>query len=511
MSPVELGEKCGIAGVITQPGENAANVVVVVAKQLQHRGQEGGGVGVKRLQGDFQLYREGRRFGQIFSSPEILSNNGLNGEIALGHTRYRTRGPANLTCYAQPMRIHEQQGSLLGAHNGNIANAEELLGELRSKGIRLDTENQVDDLNNLLPISDSEILFRRIASSPGMDWTEKIARGLSGVEGSFSLLLATDRDEMIALRDPWGVRPLSFGRLNGYFVVASETHVLDMIGAVDQTEVGKGEMWVFRSKKDPERVIYDDSKPWKRCDFEDWYFAWPSSRRNGIEASAIREACGYQLAKEELSLGRLVNADMVVCAPDTARSGATFFAEGTDTPYRERIYKSRYDGEGNRSFIGSSEAMRRLLIDKKYHYDSQLAGQVIYLTDDTGVRLLTTGIMDRALKERAGVKEVHVRLLAPKFIRPCFLGTNINVRDELGVMELRDGVWVVKSDEQIAREIGADSVAFLSMDGRRRVRERFGERAEDFCGYCHGDCGPDFNFSRYDPALALERSLVVQR
>lgn len=508
----ESVEKCGVAGVIAPRGKDAIPTVAFVGTRLQHRGQEGGGIGVKQLQGGFEIYKACERFGLVFPSVSGLEHirsekPGFTGEIAVCQTRYRTTGPADLLCYAQPILVKEDGKSLMGAHNGNIANYSELFDDLKSHNIILDTEGNCDAIGKPLPPSDSEILFRKIASASGSDWAERIARGVEGARGSFSLVLATDQNEMFAVRDPFGIRPISFGKLDGYFIIASETHVLDMIGAVDQTEVLKGEMWRFRPEKDPEKIIYDNSKPWKRCDFEDWYFSWPSSRRNGITKSAVRRSCGYQLGLEEKWLRRKVSADVVVCVPDSARVGAMSFAHEVNVPYEELIYKERYDDKGNRTFIGSNEDLRLEMLEKKFYVDDGVAGKVVYVIDDTGVRLTTQRIIAPALR-RKGAKEVHARLLAPKFVRPCFLGTNINQREELKAVEIIDKFWQIKNDETLARETGLDSIAFLTMNGRDRVRKQLGEDTNDFCGYCHGDKGP-FNSTYYDPDILHENYQLV--
>lgn len=501
----EFHENCGVAGVIAPKDKNAAVIAVKLGAELQHRGQEGGGIAIKKLDGDFRILRSGKRFGLAFPADYVLKHHNLEGEIALAHTRYRTTGPANNELYSQPIMARYYGRILVGGHNGNIANAENLLEELHSKGIFLTTENITGSRGFRYPVSDSEVLFNRMLTSPGASWPERITRALERVEGAFSLTLATDDNELIALRDPWGIRPLSFGRLNGHWIVSSETSVLDKLGVVDQTEVDKGQMWIFRAEKEPNLVVYDNTKPRRYCDFEDWYFSWPSSRRRGIEVELIREAAGTQMAKEEKRYRQQITAGLVTCVPDTGRSSAIPFAESLGIPYRDRIFKERYDEKGIRSFIGSSDLLRVNILEDKYLLSGSLKGQVIYVIDDTAVRFTTMRILIHALKYRAGVKEVHLRLSAPKFLRPCVLGVNINRREELGAVEFKNGAWQEKPDKQIAEEIGADSVAFLSMDGRISIRRQFGEGTDDFCGYCHGDNGPGFDMSKYDKGLLLEK------
>jgi amidophosphoribosyltransferase len=397
---------------------------------------------------------------------------------------------------------------LAGAHNGNVANYAELLHELPAHGRYLDSHGLVDDGGHGLPPSDSEVLFRRIARAAGDSWPERIVNGLVGVEGAYSLILTTDADELIALRDPWGIRPLSWGVVDGHYLVASETCVLDSQRAVEQYEIQPGEMWRFRPGEPPERIVYRRAQARKYCDFEDWYFSFPPSVRDGVEVREIRKRCGIELAREERARGRLVDADLVIGIPDTGRTGAITFARTLDLEYDEGIYRGRSGKQSRRTFIEKSELLREQGGEHKYKPSRSLRGKVLYVVDDSSVRLVTWRILFKNLREHFGVRAIHARSLAPKFIRPCVLGVNINGRQELGAVEMKAGGWEVRRDEAIAREVGADSVAFLSMAGRANLRRHFGEDPDAFCGYCHGEEGPPFRFSVYDPERALERTPV---
>lgn len=504
MSFNECSEKCGIGAGIAPKSVDVVDITSRIAMELIHRGQEEGGMSAQWGNNLPVVYRASKRFDIMVSETDFAKNHDLFGDIALAHTRYRTTGPVS-QCYAQPMGIIEDQNRLNAATNGNIANFEDLYWELKSQGVRFDTENQYDEDGRLAHPSDSEIFFRKLAKAEGGSWAEKIINGTKGVEGSYSVVAATDEGELIALRDPWGIRPLSFGRINGHYIVASETMALDKLNAKEITEIAKGEMWIFNHKDDPKRIRYSENQRSAFCDFEDYYFSHPASIRNGIEIAEIRKACGRQLAIEEIAKNRVPKGvEQVIYAPDTSRSGASPFGFKLGLPVEEKIFKERYGERGVRSFIGSSDVLRRGIIDAKFVYSTTLKGKNIYVLDDTGVRLTTAKLIFRKLKE-LGVAEIHARFLAPKFVRPCFLGTNINKREELGAVEKRGGNWYIKSDAQIASELGVESVAFLSMEGRRAVRESFGESVDDFCGYCHGEPGPNMNFGKYDPDKFKER------
>jgi amidophosphoribosyltransferase len=515
----EIHDKCGVGAVMASiEGEDVSAVAANIGYVQSNRGHEGAGLARKRLNGGFALHRGTERFAKVFPSMATLDANDLRGEIVIAHNRYRTTGASDDIDYAQPMLIQEFGRTLIGAHNGNIANAEELYHQLKREGTNFVTENKFDEYGNRLPVSDSEILFRKIARAEGVDWKEKVINGLKGVEGSFSFVIGTDTNDVIAGRDPWAVRPMSWGRLNGYFVIASETSVLDKMNVYDQEEIPKGELRIFRPNQMPESVVYDNTKKLSYCDLEDYYVSNPDSRRRNVEADLIREILGKELAREELESGRLVKyADYVCPVPDSGRSAAITFSEEVGIRYRERLYKERYSEifdsseEGARSFIASNEILNKRILDNKFRKSRDLEGKVIYLIDDTGIRLRTLKQLAIPLKNDLRVREIHVRYAAPKFLRPCVLGINIKSREELGAVKQIDGIWMKKSNEEIAEEMHVDSVGFLSMAGRARVREYFGESSQDFCGYCHGAEGPGFDMSKYDPDLLKEKNVVVQR
>ncbi|MBM3933722.1 MAG: hypothetical protein FJ319_05390 [SAR202 cluster bacterium] len=500
-----IQEKCGIAAVIAPPGRDAAPVAAAMGAELVHRGQDGGGMAGKPMGQPFRVHKAIGTFDAIFHSAEVLQQLGISGEIAVSHTRYRTMGLADDVSYAQPVIVTEAGRTLVGGHNGNIANYADLQKELPSGGDYLDSYGNVDRAGKRMPPLDSEILFRRIARADGATWAERIANGLKGAEGAYSLIIATEEDEVFALRDPWGIRPLSWGKAKGYYLVASESCVLDSQRAVDQHEIRPGEMWRFRPGAEPERIELASGRERKYCDFEDWYFSFGPSVRNGVEVGAIRKQCGVELAREEVESGRLVNADIVIGVPETGRTGAITFARALGLDYDDGIYKGRSTKQTRRTFIEMSDLLRQQGGEHKYKLSRTLRDKVVYVVDDSSVRLTTWRILFRNMREFFGVREIHARSLAPKFIRPCVLGVNINEREELGAVEKRDGAWRVRSDESIARRVGADSVAFLSMAGRAAVRSHFEEAPEAFCGYCHGDDGPPFDFNRYDPEKRLEQ------
>ena len=502
-----LHEKCGLAGVLAPPGSDAVPIAATMGSELVHRGQDGGGLTAKQIGDAPNSFRAVGAFDSIFQSTSLLQSHDLSGELALAHTRYRTLGSTDDLRFAQPMVVQVGGRTLVGAHNGHIANFKKLLRDLHRTASLLDTAGLFTGSGLPIEPSDSEILLHRLAGADGDSWPQRIANGLRGVEGAFSLVLITDEDELIALRDPWGIRPLSWGSVDGHYLVASETSVLDAHRVTDQVEVAPGEMWVFSSTRSPRRIRYAEAPP-KYCDFEDWYFSAPTSIRMGIEVSDVRVRAGAELAEEERRLGReVISADCVVGIPETGRSGAIGFSNGLGVQYIEGIHKGRSTEQSRRTFIVSSELLRRQRGEHKYAPSHSLRGKIIYVVDDSSVRFNTWRILFRNLREYFDVREIHARSVAPKFVRPCVLGVNINDRDELGAIRRKGDRWVVKEDPEIAEEVRADSVAFLSMDGRANLRAAMGEKVEAFCGYCHGDSGPPIDFPLYDPGVQSEGAL----
>ncbi len=509
--PVEhINHNCGIGAVLAPQGSEAVKLAIEIGRIVENRGQLGAGISTIDRFGNINLFKDGVRFSQQFSDTFDPDSHGLRGELALIHTRYSTVGHAKHKTYAQPFRINVYGYEFVIAHNGQIVNRNHQVKEIHKADIRLQTDNPD------FPPSDSEAFGTWIAMAKGSNIIDKFVNGVKGVEGSFSVVIATAQQELLAARDPWGIRPLFWGRVNDSYTVASEDTALKSIGASEITEIEKGELWLFRHGHLPYSMIYDDTRRRSWCDFEDEYLMRPSSSRNGINAGNIRAGYGIELAREELREGRLEDVDFVVGIPETAVDGAKAFAEYLGKEYRQLITR-KPEGRGlkgltyTRSFMAATDNERRDIIRRKFDFSPELAGTKIYLPDDMMVRSNTLSVVGDILRDEIGVLETHARSLTSKTVRPCFLGINMSTREELMAIEFVNGKWVIKSDEKIAAELGFDSMAFLSPAGRRRVRESFGEKPEHFCGYCRGEEGPDFDMSNYDHEQLLEDFDLVGR
>ena len=367
---------------------------------------------------------------QVFDESHLLR---LNGHVAIGHTRYSTTGSSR-KANAQPILIEGPEGCLAIAHNGNLVNTEALRRHLAEDGHTFHTT------------TDTEVIGKLFAFTPGADWVERIKRVMPRLEGAYSLVLTTP-DQLIAVRDPLGVRPLCIGRLNGAWVVASESCALDTVGAEFMREVSPGEIIVV-DENGLQAVQGQKSDQRALCIFEYIYFARPDSLINGRLLYMAREQMGRQLAMQYP-----VDADLVIAVPDSAVPAGIGYARQSGIPFSEGLIKNRYIG---RTFIQPDQRLRDVGIKLKFNpLPEVLKGQRIVVVDDSIVRGTTTKPIVRLLRG-AGAREVHVRITAPPMTHPCMLGVDTARRSELIAARM--------SVEQIRDYIEADSLGYLSLE-----------------------------------------------
>ncbi|MEK7581089.1 MAG: class II glutamine amidotransferase [Patescibacteria group bacterium] len=459
-------DHCGLAGAVVKSGLNATNIAVEMGKALQHRGQNGGGVAVKGKGKLLKVYKKAKAFNEIFNSVEVVEDHSLRGEIAIAHLRYPTEGSSRQNCDAQPFYASYGGWEIALGHNGSTVDVKKHRRKLLKYNIKTESD------------SDSEILAWLIVTSPGATWKQKISAALADVKGAYSLIMVTNDDKLLALRDPWGIRPLVWSQDNGHIFVASETCALDRINVRHSQKLEAGKLLVA----DKDGVsISDWAKPQKQsfCVFEKLYFSHETSSWDGV-IGQNRDSLGEQLAKQEIALYKsgkikketLEKIDYVVAVPDTARPGAFAFYQAlkaelpviTKFKYFRGLVKERYD-YAKRTFIEDDPYLRTKHIEKKFFVSPAIIGKSIYLIDDTAVRLNTYKILVEHLL-KIGVREIHCRFLAPKFINPCFLGVNIGSRDELGaVTKDKDGNYSVLTEDEIKKILKVESVHYLSMEG----------------------------------------------
>lgn len=427
-------------------GEAVARITFFGLFALQHRGQESAGIAVSDGQ-RLSLYKEMGLVSQVFNEDNLRP---LQGHIAIGHTRYST-ADSSRRLSAQPFMLESMLGPIALAHNGNLVNTDELRQKLFTRGV------------GLTSWCDTEILIQILAGAQGNSWLERIRDMMTKVQGAYTLTILT-RDALFGVRDPWGFRPLSMGRLNGGWVLASESCALQTIGAYDICEVPPGKIVMIN---DEGMQMLEGAPPGRRslCIFEYIYFARPDSVLDGQLIHEVRQELGRQLAREHP-----VEADLVMSVPDSATPAAIGYAQESGIPYTEGLIKNRYIG---RTFIQPDDRLRKAGVALKFNPLSQvLKGKRVVVVDDSIVRGNTSRPTVELLRH-AGAREIHMRISSPPIKHPCFMGVDMATYDELIAHRL--------SVEEIRREIGADSLGYLSLEGLIRA---VGRPIEEYCTSC---------------------------
>jgi len=446
-------DECGVFGVFGHP--EAANIAYLGLYALQHRGQESAGI-VSSDGHELHLHRAMGEVEEIFQ-PSVLAK--LPGNLAIGHTRYSTAGDKALL-NAQPIMIDCNKGKLALGHNGNLTNAAEHRRRLEHRGSIFQTN------------SDTEVIVHLVARSQARNLSGALGDALNQVEGAYSLLVLT-QDELYAMRDPRGFRPLVLGRLpasassngNETWLVASETCAFDLLNAQYVREIEPGEM-VRISKAGIESIHFAPQKPVQQCIFEHVYFARPDSIIFGRSVNESREALGRALAKEHP-----VAADIVVPVPDSGVPAAVGYALESKIPFRMGLIRNHYIG---RTFIEPSQAIRNFGVKLKLNpVRGLIEGQRVILVDDSIVRGTTSRKIVRMVRE-AGAKEVHVRISCPPTISPCYYGVDTPTREEL--------IASSNSPEEICKFLGADSLGYVSLGA---LRQAVNDTESRFCTSCY--------------------------
>jgi amidophosphoribosyltransferase len=438
-------DHCGVFGVFGHP--EAAKLTYLGLYALQHRGQESAGI-ASSDGANLHLHRSLGLVQEVFT-PEVIER--LPGNAAIGHTRYSTAGDTTLI-NAQPIAIDFNKGKLALGHNGNLTNALELRRKLEHRAAIFQTT------------SDTEVIVHLIARSNARNLPGALAEALSQVEGAYSLLLLTT-DEMYAIRDPRGFRPLILGRIDGAWVAGSESCAFDLIDAEYVREVEPGEM-VRISRSGVESIRFAPEKPHQYCIFEHVYFSRPDSVVFGRPVNESRERLGRLLAREYP-----VAADIVTPVPDSGVPAAIGYAAESGIPFRLGLIRNHYIG---RTFIEPEQAIRDFGVKLKLNpVRRMLEGQRVILVDDSIVRGTTSRKIVRMVRE-AGATEVHMRISCPPTISPCYYGVDTPRREEL--------IASHNSVEQIREFLGADSLAYLSLPALRAAVE---DNQGKFCTSCY--------------------------
>jgi amidophosphoribosyltransferase len=463
---------CGIFGIFNH--SEASNIAYLGLHSLQHRGQESAGI-VSTDGYAVYAHREMGLVSDIFDEQTLLK---LRGNGAIGHVRYSTAGSSDIK-NAQPFVVEYSKGSLAIAHNGNLTNAKIVRDELQNYGSIFQST------------MDTEVIVHLIALSHENSTLERLIAALRRVEGSYSLLILTDK-EMIAVRDPYGFRPLVLGKLKDAFVVASETCAFDLIEAKYIREIEPGE--ILHITKDGARSF----KPLKNaeprlCIFEYIYFARPDSDVFGRTVYGVRKAFGRELAREHP-----VEADLVIPIPDSGISAAIGYAQAAGLPFEMGLIRNHYVG---RTFIEPKESIRHFGVKLKLNADHEtVQGKRIVVVDDSIVRATTGRKIIKMLRQQ-GATEIHFRVTSPPTRFPCFYGIDTPSRREL-----------IASSHDV-REINtymtSDTLAYLSIDGMKRA---IGNGADSFSyNFCDACFSGDYPL-RFPWDMELEQmELFVSR
>ena len=428
-----LREECGVFGIFGHP--DAAAITVLGLHALQHRGQEAAGI----VSFDGKRFHSERRLGLVgdaFSRREVIDR--LPGNAAVGHVRYSTTGETILR-NVQPLFAELNAGGFAVGHNGNLTNGLTLRRQLVRDGAMMQST------------TDTEVILHLVARSHRNRFVDRLVEGLRMLEGSYAFVGLTNK-KLIGARDPLGIRPLVLGKLDGCPILASETCALDIIGAQYVRDVENGEVLVFDEDGAHTHKPFPPQPP-RPCIFEYIYFARPDSSLGGRSIYTVRKACGAELAREAPA-----SADVVVPVPDSGVPAAVGYAQESRLPYELGIIRNHYVG---RTFIQPTQAIRDQGVRLKHSANRAVVqGRRIVLVDDSIVRGTTSRKIVQMMRD-AGAKEVHFRIASPPITHPDYYGIDTPERDKL--------LAATHDLEGMRKFIGADSLAFLSVDGIYRA------------------------------------------
>jgi amidophosphoribosyltransferase len=467
-------DECGVFGVYG-PEHDVSRLAYFALYALQHRGQESAGIAAADLDGHIITLRNQGLVSQVFTEHDLRT---LAGDLAIGHVRYSTTGSS---AWENSQPVHRLGGDggnrreIALAHNGNLVNAVELHNELREAGV------------GFRSTSDSEIIAALLATHESETLEDAIAAVMPRMQGAFSTVVMTN-DRVVAFRDPAGLRPMVLGQLGDRYCVASESCALDIIGAKLLRDVQPGEI-VTLSERGIQTRIGVESDRHAFCVFEYIYFARPDSRMGGQSLQAARGRMGEILAREAPAPG----ADIVIAVPDSGNAAARGYARASGLPSEDGFVKNRYVA---RTFIQPGQELRKHGLRLKFNPLPEIVGgKSLVVVDDSIVRGNTTRQIVQMLRD-AGAREVHMRISAPPIKHPCFYGIDMSTREEM----IAHG----RSVDEVAAELGCDSLAYLTLDG---VYEAIGGSREEHCDACFSGEYP-LALAEGDGKFALELPVV---
>jgi len=471
---------CGIFGIFDHP--DAALLTYYGLHALQHRGQESAGIVTsyfdeKKQRPVMPMHKDFGLVLSVFDDDKIFKRE-LKGRNAIGHNRYSTSGSSKNPANIQPFRVHHKNGNLAIGHNGNLTNARILRDRFREEGVLFQST------------SDTELILHLISHSKGDTQLDQILDALRQIEGAYCLVILTD-DKLIAVRDPNGFRPLALGTIDGSYTIASETCAFDIIGAEFVRDIEPGEVIVIdRDATDSQEPVsyYLDAKEGttsSQCIFEYVYFSRPDSRIFGEMVDKIRRNLGKQLAKE-YPLSDILKFDtpgkkpIVISVPDSSNTAAIGYAHenqklGIDCKYDIGLIRNHYVG---RTFISPGQKSRELKVRTKFNtVKGVIEGRSVIIVDDSIVRGTTSRYLVEMIRN-ANPLEIHFLVSSPPITHPCFYGMDFPSPEELIANKFNRDV------DAIAREIGVDSVRYLSADGLVDAVKESNPSKHSYCTAC---------------------------
>ena len=468
----KLHEECGVFGIFSHSEDVALNTYWGLYA-LQHRGQESTGIVVT----DGQKMKIKKGMGLV---ADVYKDGvgELQGFAAIGHVRYSTTG-ASMPYNIQPLKVYFDGGNLALSHNGNLTNAGQLRANLAKEGAVFNTT------------IDSEVVLNLIAYSARKTIEERVAEAVNQIKGAFGILIMTD-NKIIAVRDPYGFRPLVLGKMENGWCVASESCAFDLVGAELVRDIKPGEMIIIDSDNaEPRSMMWAEKLPEKtaHCIFEYVYFARNDSVIDEQSVYDARIQMGRELAKENPD----IHPDIVISVPDSGTPAAIGYAMEAGVPFLEGLTKNRYVG---RTFIQPTQKQRANAVRLKLNpVRSVVAGKSVVMVDDSIVRGTTSGKIVKLLKE-AGAREVHVCISSPPVTDSCYYGIDTSERKEL--------IAARRTEEEICRYIGADSLHYISMDGMKRAINKI--NPDGLCCACFSADYPD----KADAVIKQEPESIIE-
>ena len=473
-------EYCGVFGIFDHP--DASLLTYYGLHSLQHRGQESAGIVSSYFDEEKQRqvmpsYKDFGLVLSIFDKPKIFKKI-LKGRSAIGHNRYSTSGSAKNPANIQPFRVHYKSGNIALGHNGNLSNARQIREAFREEGVLFQST------------TDTELILHLIAHSKEKEQLDQIMDALRQIEGAYSLVMLTD-DKLIAVRDPNGFKPLALGKVDGKFVVASETCAFDIINAEYIRDVAPGEVIVIDQKATdtgkPESYFLDKKHGTEtsQCIFEYVYFSRPDSMIFGEMVDKIRRGLGKALANEHplpdiIKKNTSGKKPVIISVPDSSNTAALGYASesqklGYDCKYDIGLIRNHYVG---RTFISPGQKSREQKVRTKFNpVKGVIEGRSVIIVDDSIVRGTTSKLLVDMIRE-CNPLEVHFLVSSPPIISPCYYGMDFPTPEELIANKCDRDI------DKIAAEIGVDSVRYLSPDGLVNAVKRANPSGNEYCTAC---------------------------